>query len=123
MEEIDKVLRQNPKQVSALFSKAEALYGSGMFEKAMIQHVRGHRLRPDFRNKAFKKGMRLYLSYSSQTFQLKFLCSICKIAICEALENFNFEEEGLNFKLGKKNRTSSLSSVQKRNKKGGSFSK
>ena len=65
MEEIDKVLRQNPKQVSAILSKAEALYGSGMFEKAMIQHVRGHRLRPDFRNRAFKKGMRWVLGICS----------------------------------------------------------
>lgn len=56
--EINRVLKVNCSDVNALLSKAEALYGLGLFEKSMIQHYRGIKIRPDFQKNIFSKGIR-----------------------------------------------------------------
>ena len=43
----------------AILSKADALYSQGLFEKSMIQHFRGIKIRPGFQNDIFTKGIRL----------------------------------------------------------------
>ena len=78
MPEIEKMLKSKPRHVAAIYSKAEALYGSGLFEKAMIQYVRGSRLRSDYKYRAFHKGI-----------------SFCKNAITEALNDIKIDEKSV----------------------------
>ena len=75
--EINRVLKVNCSDVNALLSKAEALYGLGLFEKSMIQHYRGIKIRPDFQKNIFSKGIRY------------FDCKICQFLLLRTL-NTNF---------------------------------
>ena len=58
--QINMILKVNCANVNALLSKAEALYGLGLFEKSMIQHYRGIKIRPDFKKNIFSKGIRYW---------------------------------------------------------------
>ena len=46
--ESNKVLYVAPQSVKAILAKANAFYGLGLFEKAMVQHYRGRKINSQF---------------------------------------------------------------------------
>ena len=100
--EINRVLKVNCSDVNALLSKAEALYGLGLFEKSMIQHYRGIKIRPDFQKNIFSKGIRYGIVRQNKTTFNNMFSSVCKIAISEALKDVNFDKAAMDAVTKKK---------------------